>query len=67
WPATELCHPLGLDRFRAKRLPPGRKGVRWAPVLQIFVTHRLFRRRAPAQEQERAGQSTTGHYDGGTS
>ena len=38
---------LGLDRFWAERLPPGRKGTRWDQVLLVLVAYRLL---APGSE-----------------
>jgi transposase len=42
WLAAQLWEQVGLDRFWATRLPPGRKGTRWDGVLQILVTYRLL-------------------------
>ena len=40
--AAQLREQLGLDRFGAGRLEPGRKGARRDWVLQVPVTHRLL-------------------------
>jgi len=42
WLAGQLWEQVGLDRFWAARLPPGRKGARWDWVLQMLVTYRLL-------------------------
>lgn len=42
WLACHLYQELGLDRFWAERLPPGRKGTRWELVLQTLVAYRLI-------------------------
>ena len=38
WLAGQLWEQLGLHEFWAQRLPPNRKGTRWAQVLQTRVT-----------------------------
>ncbi len=47
WLALSLWEELGLDRFWAERLPPGRKGTRWDQVLLVLVAYRLL---APGSE-----------------
>jgi len=47
WLAGQLWQALQLDRFRADRLPPSRKGTRWDQVLQVLVSYRLI---APGSE-----------------
>ena len=47
WLALSLWDELGLDRFWAERLPPGRKGTRWDQVLLVLVAYRLL---APGSE-----------------
>jgi hypothetical protein len=47
WLACHLYQELGLDRFWAERLPPGRKGTRWDLILQTLVAYRLI---APGSE-----------------
>lgn len=42
WLACHLYQELGLDRFWADRLPPGRKGTRWDLVLQTLTAYRLI-------------------------
>lgn len=42
WLASHLWEELGLPEFWATRLPPSRKGTRWAQVLQTLVTYRLL-------------------------
>ena len=42
WLAGHLWEQLGLPQFWAARLPPSRKGTRWAQVLQSLVTYRLL-------------------------
>ena len=42
WLALHLWSLLGLDEFWASRLPPSRKGTRWANVLQALVAYRLI-------------------------
>jgi hypothetical protein len=42
WLACHLYQELGLDRFWAERLPPGRKGTRWDWVLQTLCAYRLL-------------------------
>lgn len=42
WVALKLWQELGLDRFWAERLPPSRKGTRWAEVLFVLVAYRLI-------------------------
>ena len=42
WLALSLWEELGLDRFWAERLPPGRKGTRWDQVLLVLVAYRLL-------------------------
>ena len=47
WLALSLWEELGLDRFWAERLPPGRKGTRWDQVLLVLAAYRLL---APGSE-----------------
>jgi transposase len=47
WLALSLWEELGLERFWAERLPPGRKGTRWDQVLLVLVAYRLL---APGSE-----------------
>jgi len=47
WLACHLYQELGLDRFWAQRLPPGRKGTRWDLILRTLVAYRLI---APGSE-----------------
>lgn len=42
WLAGQLWQELELDRFRAARLAPSRKGTRWDQVLQVLATYRLI-------------------------
>jgi hypothetical protein len=42
WLALQLWRELDLDEFWLERLPPSRKGTRWAEVLQILVVYRLL-------------------------
>ena len=42
WLAGHLWEQLGLQAFWEERLPPNRKGTRWAQVLQTLVTYRLL-------------------------
>jgi transposase len=42
WLAGHLWEQLGLHQFWSQRLPPNRKGTRWAQVLQTLVTYRLL-------------------------
>ena len=42
WLACHLYAQLQLDTFFAERLPPSRKGTRWALVLQTLCTYRLI-------------------------
>jgi transposase len=42
WLTGQLWEQVGLDRFWAACLPPGRKGTRWDQVLQTLVTYRLL-------------------------
>jgi hypothetical protein len=42
WLALQLWRELALDEFWLERLPPSRKGTRWAEVLQILVVYRLL-------------------------
>ena len=41
WLALHLWSLLGLDEFWESRLPPSRKGTRWANVLKALVAYRL--------------------------
>jgi transposase len=41
WLALHLWQELHLDTFWAERLPPSRKGTRWAQVLAVLVVYRL--------------------------
>jgi transposase len=47
WLALRLWSELKLDRFFAERLPPSRKGTRWADILFVLVAYRLI---APGSE-----------------
>jgi len=42
WLALQLWRQLGLDRFWAERLPPGRKGARWDQILFVLAAYRLL-------------------------
>ena len=42
WLALRLWEELQLDRFFVERLPPSRKGTRWADVLFVLVAYRLL-------------------------
>jgi transposase len=42
WLACHLYEQLGLDKFWAERLPPGRKGTRWDLVAQALCCYRLI-------------------------
>ena len=42
WLALQLWRMLGLDRFWAERLPPGRKGARWDQILFVLAAYRLL-------------------------
>jgi len=42
WLACWLYEQLGLDRFWAERLEPGRKGTRWDLVVQALSCYRLI-------------------------
>ena len=42
WLVCELYEQLKLDQFRAERLPPGRKGTRWALILQTLCIYRFI-------------------------
>jgi transposase len=47
WLALRLWSELKLDRFFGERLPPSRKGTRWADILFVLVAYRLI---APGSE-----------------
>jgi transposase len=42
WIADRLWHELQCAEFWAPRLPPGREGTQWLPILQTLVTYRLI-------------------------
>ncbi len=42
WLVLHLWSLLGLDEFWGSRLPPSRKGTRWANVLKALVAYRLI-------------------------
>jgi transposase len=42
WLALHLWRELGLDEFWVSRLPPSRKGTRWAQVLAVLTCYRLL-------------------------
>ena len=42
WLALTLWDRLDLDRFRAPRLPPSRKGTRWLDILKVQACYRLL-------------------------
>jgi hypothetical protein len=42
WLACTLYKQLGLDEFRAERLPPSRKGTRWDLIAQALCCYRLI-------------------------
>jgi hypothetical protein len=42
WLACALYDQLGLDRFWAEKLPPGRKGTRWDLIAQALCCYRLI-------------------------
>jgi hypothetical protein len=42
WLACMLYEQLGLDRFWAEKLPPGRKGTRWDLITQALCCYRLI-------------------------
>jgi transposase len=42
WLAVTLYEQLGLDAFWAKRLPPSRKGTRWALIVEALCCYHLI-------------------------